>query len=37
VTTPNPRLADRNFGAKDLLADIAATGADALVRLKIGR
>ena len=30
-------LADRNFGAKDLLADIAATGADALVRLKIGR
>jgi DDE family transposase len=30
-------LADRNFGAKDLLADLAATGADALVRLKIGR
>ncbi|HEY3606772.1 MAG TPA: IS4 family transposase [Pseudonocardiaceae bacterium] len=30
-------LADRNFGAKDLLADIAATGAHLLVRLKIGR
>jgi Insertion element 4 transposase N-terminal/Transposase DDE domain len=30
-------LADRNFGAKDLLADIAATGADVLVRLKNGR
>ena len=30
-------LADRNFGAKDLVADIAATGADVLVRLKIGR
>jgi hypothetical protein len=30
-------LADRNFGGQDLLSDIAATGADALVRLKIGR
>jgi hypothetical protein len=30
-------LADRNFGAKDLLADIAATGAQVLVRLKSGR
>jgi hypothetical protein len=30
-------LADRNFGAKDLLADIAATGAYVLVRLKTGR
>lgn len=30
-------LADRNFGAADLLADIAATGADVLVRLKSGR
>jgi hypothetical protein len=30
-------LADRNFGAKDLLADIAATGADVLIRLKNGR
>lgn len=30
-------LADRNFGAKDLLADIAATGAEVLVRLKNGR
>jgi hypothetical protein len=30
-------LADRNFGAKDLLADIAATGAHVLVRLKNGR
>jgi hypothetical protein len=30
-------LADRNFGATGLLADLAATGADALVRLKIGR
>ena len=30
-------LADRNFGAKDLIADIAATGADVLVRLKNGR
>jgi hypothetical protein len=30
-------LADRNFGAKDLLADIAATGADLMVRLKNGR
>jgi len=30
-------LADRNFGAKDLLADIAATGAEVLVRLKNSR
>ncbi len=30
-------LGDRNFGAQDLLAQIAATGADLLVRLKIGR
>lgn len=30
-------LADRNFGAKDLVADIAATGADVLIRLKNGR
>jgi hypothetical protein len=30
-------LADRNFGAKDLLADIAATGAEVLIRLKNGR
>jgi hypothetical protein len=30
-------LADRNFGAKDLIGDIAATGADVLVRLKGGR
>jgi len=30
-------LADRNFGAKDLPADIAATGAEILVRLKNGR
>ena len=30
-------LADRNFGAKDLIGDIAATGADVLVRLKSGR
>ena len=30
-------LADRNFGAAGLLADIAATGADVLVRLKNGR
>jgi Insertion element 4 transposase N-terminal/Transposase DDE domain len=30
-------LADRNFGAQDLLADIAATKADLLVRLKNGR
>ncbi|MGQ0776399.1 MAG: IS4 family transposase [Pseudonocardiales bacterium] len=30
-------LADRNFGAKDLLGQIAATGADILVRLKNGR
>jgi hypothetical protein len=30
-------LADRNFGAKDLLGQIAATGADVLVRLKNGR
>lgn len=27
-------LADRNFGAKDLIGDIAATGAQVLVRLK---
>jgi hypothetical protein len=30
-------LADRNFAARGLLADIAATGADVLVRLKNGR
>lgn len=30
-------LADRNFGAKALLADIAGTGAELLVRLKNGR
>lgn len=30
-------LADRNFGAQDLLAEIAATGAEFLVRLKNGR
>lgn len=30
-------LADRNFGAQDLLADIAETGAQVLVRLKNGR
>ena len=30
-------LADRNFGAQRLLADIAATGAEVLVRLKNGR
>lgn len=30
-------LADRNFGAKDLIADIAATGAEVLVRLKNSR
>ncbi|WP_262699332.1 MULTISPECIES: hypothetical protein [Streptomyces] len=30
-------LADRNFGAARLLAQIAATGADLLVRLKNGR
>jgi hypothetical protein len=30
-------LADRNFGAKDLLTEIAATGAHVLVRLKNGR
>ncbi|WP_203011375.1 IS4 family transposase [Rhodococcus ruber] len=30
-------LADRNFGAKALIADIAGTGAEALVRLKSGR
>jgi hypothetical protein len=30
-------LADRNFGAKDLLTEIAATGAEVLVRLKNGR
>lgn len=30
-------LADRNFGAQDLLVEIAATGAEFLVRLKNGR
>ncbi|WP_223838819.1 IS4 family transposase [Saccharopolyspora pogona] len=30
-------LADRNFGAQDLLTEIAATGAHVLVRLKNGR
>lgn len=30
-------LADRNFAAKDLLAQIAGTGAEVLVRLKNGR
>lgn len=30
-------LADRNFGAAGLVADVAATGADVLVRLKNGR
>jgi hypothetical protein len=30
-------LADRNFAAKDLIADVAATGAEVLVRLKNGR
>jgi hypothetical protein len=30
-------LADRNFGAQDLLTQIAARGADVLVRLKNGR
>lgn len=30
-------LADRNFAARDLLAAIAGTGADLLVRVKIGR
>lgn len=30
-------LGDRNFAAKDLLADVAATGAELLVRLKNGR
>jgi Insertion element 4 transposase N-terminal/Transposase DDE domain len=30
-------LADRNFAAKELLTDIAATGADVLVRIKNGR
>jgi hypothetical protein len=30
-------LADRNFAAKDLIADIAATGAEVLVRLKNAR
>jgi hypothetical protein len=30
-------LGDRNFGAQDLLAEITATGADLLVRLKNGR
>ena len=28
---------DRNFGAQDLIGDIAATGADVLIRLKNGR
>jgi hypothetical protein len=30
-------LGDRNFGAADLIAQIAATGADVLIRLKNGR
>ncbi|SFB53638.1 Transposase DDE domain-containing protein [Amycolatopsis marina] len=30
-------LADRNFAAKDLIADVAATGAEVLVRLKNDR
>ncbi len=30
-------LADRNFAAQNLVADIAATGAEVLVRLKKGR
>ena len=30
-------LGDRNFGAADLIRDIAATGADVLIRLKNGR
>src|SRR3954447_7280102 len=30
-------LADRNFGAKNLIGDIAATGADVLIRLKNNR
>jgi Transposase DDE domain len=30
-------LAERNFGAKDLIAEVAATGAEVLVRLKNGR
>ena len=30
-------VADRNHGAQKLLADIAATGAEVLVRLKNGR
>jgi hypothetical protein len=30
-------LGDRNFGAQDLIRDIAATGADVLIRLKNGR
>ncbi|MGH3923761.1 MAG: IS4 family transposase, partial [Pseudonocardiaceae bacterium] len=30
-------LADRNFGAKDLITNIAASGAEVLVRLKNGR
>jgi hypothetical protein len=30
-------LADRNFGAADLIGEIAATGADVLIRLKNGR
>jgi hypothetical protein len=30
-------LVDRNFAARDLLAAVADTGADLLVRVKIGR
>jgi Transposase DDE domain len=30
-------LGDRNFGAQDLISDIAATKADVLIRLKNGR
>jgi Insertion element 4 transposase N-terminal/Transposase DDE domain len=30
-------LGDRNFGAQDLIGDIAGTGADVLIRLKNGR
>lgn len=30
-------LGDRNFGAADLIAQIAATGSDVLIRLKTGR
>jgi hypothetical protein len=30
-------LGDRNFGAQDLIRDIAVTGADVLIRLKNGR